>query len=49
MYKRQLQTRLFARNARGVTLTAEGQMLYEYVRSAMGLLETCLLYTSRCV
>ena len=35
-----LQTRLFARNCRGVTLTAEGQMLYEYVRSAMGLLET---------
>ena len=35
-----LQTRLFARNSRGVTLTAEGQMLYEYVRSAMGLLET---------
>ena len=35
-----LQTRLFARNSRGVTLSAEGQMLYEYVRSAMGLLET---------
>ena len=35
-----LQTRLFARNSRGVTLTAEGQMLDEYVRSAMGLLET---------
>ena len=35
-----LQTRLFARNSRGVTLTAEGQMLYEYVRSAIGLLET---------
>ena len=35
-----LQTRLFARNSRGVTLTAEGQMLYEYVRSAMGLMET---------
>ena len=38
--ERDLQTRLFARNSRGVTLTAEGQMLYEYVRSAMGLLET---------
>ena len=38
--ERDLQTRLFARNRRGVTLTAEGQMLYEYVRSAMGLLET---------
>ena len=38
--ERDLQTRLFARNSRGVSLTAEGQMLYEYVRSAMGLLET---------
>ena len=38
--ERDLQTRLFARNSRGVTLTAEGQMLDEYVRSAMGLLET---------
>ena len=38
--ERDLQTRLFARNSRGVTLTAEGQMLYAYVRSAMGLLET---------
>ena len=38
--ERDLQTRLFARNSRGVTLTAEGQMLYEYVRSAIGLLET---------
>lgn len=36
----ELQTRLFARNSRGVTLTGEGKMLYEYVRSAMGLLET---------
>lgn len=35
----ELQTRLFARNSRGVTLTADGRMLYEYVRSAMGLLE----------
>ena len=35
-----LQTRLFSRNSRGVTLTAEGRMLYEYVRSAMSLLET---------
>ena len=32
----ELQTRLFARNSRGVTLTADGRMLYEYVRSAMG-------------
>lgn len=36
----ELQTRLFARNSRGVILTADGRMLYEYVRSAMGLLET---------
>ncbi|MDO4810837.1 MAG: LysR family transcriptional regulator [Eubacteriales bacterium] len=36
----ELQTRLFARNSRGVLLTADGKMLYEYVRSAMGLLET---------
>ena len=36
----ELQTRLFARNSRGVTLTADGRMLYEYVRSAMGPLET---------
>ena len=35
-----LQTRLFARNSRGVTLTTEGRMLYEYVRSAISLLET---------
>lgn len=36
----ELHTRLFARNSRGVTLTPDGKMLYEYVRSAMGLLET---------
>lgn len=36
----ELQARLFSRNSRGVVLTAEGKMLYEYVRSAMGLLET---------
>ena len=36
----ELQTRLFARNSRGVTLTPDGKMLYEYVRSAIGLLET---------
>lgn len=35
-----LQSRLFARNSRGVSLTPDGKMLYEYVRSAMGLLET---------
>lgn len=36
----ELQTRLFSRNSRGVSLTGEGKMLYEYVRNAMGLLET---------
>ena len=35
-----LQTRLFARNSRGVSLTPEGKMLYEYVRNAISLLET---------
>ena len=30
-----LQARLFSRSPRGVTLTGEGQMLYEYVRSAL--------------
>ena len=35
----ELQTRLFSRNSRGVTLTGEGKLLYEYVRSAIGLLE----------
>ena len=33
-----LQARLFARSPRGVSLTWEGQMLYQYVRSALGLL-----------
>ena len=35
-----LQARLFSRSPRGVTLTGEGQMLYEYVRSALSLLST---------
>ncbi|MCI6320992.1 MAG: LysR family transcriptional regulator [Clostridiales bacterium] len=35
-----LQARLFARSPRGVTLTGEGQMLYQYVRSALGLIAT---------
>lgn len=35
-----LQARLFSRSPRGVTLTGEGQMLYDYVRSALGLLAT---------
>ena len=36
----ELHTPLFSRNFRGVTLTSEGRMLYEYVRSAISLLET---------
>lgn len=36
----ELQTRLFVRNSRGVILTPDGMMLYEYVRNAIGLLET---------
>ena len=35
-----LQARLFARSPRGVTLTGEVQMLYQYVRSALGLIAT---------
>ena len=35
-----LQARLFACSPRGVSLTSEGQMLYQYVRSALGLLAT---------
>ena len=35
-----LQARLFSRSPRGVALTWEGQMLYQYVRSALGLLAT---------
>lgn len=35
-----LQARLFSRSPRGVRLTGEGQMLYEYVRTALGLLQT---------
>ena len=35
-----LQTQLFLRSPRGVTLTEDGQLLFDYVRSAMGLLET---------
>ena len=34
------QAPLFARSPRGVSLTGEGQMLYQYVRSALGLLAT---------
>lgn len=35
-----LQARLFSRSPRGVALTGEGLMLYDYVRSALGLLAT---------
>lgn len=35
-----LQARLFSRSPRGVSLTGEGQMLYQYVRSALSLLST---------
>ena len=35
-----LDARLFVRSPRGVALTGEGRMLYQYVRSALGLLAT---------
>ncbi len=35
-----LQARLFSRSPRGVSLTGEGQMLYQYVRRALGLIAT---------
>ena len=35
-----LQTRLFLRTPRGVALTDDGRLLFDYVRSALGLLET---------
>ena len=38
--EQQLGTRLFLRSPRGVTLTEDGRLLFEYVRSAIGLLET---------
>ncbi|MGM9663130.1 MAG: LysR family transcriptional regulator [Oscillospiraceae bacterium] len=36
----ELQVRLFNRGSRGVTLTADGEVLYEHVRSAMSMLES---------
>ena len=36
----ELQVRLFNRNPRGVTLTADGEVLHEHVRSAMSMLES---------
>ena len=35
-----LHARLFSRSPRGVTLTSEGQLLYQYVRNALGLIAT---------
>lgn len=35
-----LSTRLFNRTSRGVTLTTEGSLLYEYAQSALSLIET---------
>ncbi|MEG0780387.1 MAG: LysR family transcriptional regulator [Oscillospiraceae bacterium] len=36
----ELRVRLFSRSPRGVSLTEEGRLLYDYVRSALSLLET---------
>lgn len=36
----QVRTRLFTRGKRGVELTEEGRLLYEYVRNALSLLES---------
>ncbi len=38
--ERELDTRLFHRTSRGVTLTNEGNLLFEYVHSAINLLDT---------
>lgn len=38
--ERELDTRLFNRTSKGVSLTDEGSLLYEYVHSALNLLET---------
>lgn len=35
----QLGTRLFIRNSRGVELTADGTLLYDYIKSALGLID----------
>ncbi|HIS29822.1 MAG TPA: LysR family transcriptional regulator [Candidatus Avamphibacillus intestinigallinarum] len=37
--ERELDTRLFKRTPHGVTLTDEGRLLYEYVHSAIGLID----------
>ncbi len=36
----QLGTQLFTRNSKGVSLTAQGQLLYEYASSALGLINS---------
>ena len=36
----QVGTPLFLRTSKGVSLTAEGKILYEYARSALGLIHT---------
>ena len=36
----QLSTRLFIRNSRGVELTADGALLYDYVKSALSLIDS---------
>ena len=33
-----LETTLFIRNSRGVTLTEEGKLMYEYIRNAFDIL-----------
>jgi len=37
--ERELETRLFNRTPKGVTMTDEGRILFEYVNSAIGLIE----------
>lgn len=37
--EKELGTHLFYRTPKGVTLTTEGQLLYDYVKSAIGILE----------
>lgn len=36
----QLETRLFVRNSRGVELTADGSLLYDYIKSALSLIDS---------
>lgn len=39
LLEQELDTRLFTRGAKGVTLTTEGQILYEHVHTAMNMIE----------